>query len=47
MPEFKLEGQELEVIEEIKLLGVKISSDLSWEANTQYITKRASISYGF
>ena len=33
---------ELEVVEEIKLLGVVIKNDLSWGANTQYIVQRAN-----
>ena len=29
------------MVEEFKLLGVKITSNLKWEANTEYITKKA------
>ena len=32
----------LEVIHEIKLLGVMITSDLTWNSHVQYITKNAS-----
>ena len=32
----------LEVIPETKLLGVIVSSDLKWSANTEYICKRAN-----
>ena len=41
-PRFPVNNDELEVVEEIKLLGVIIRNDLSWEPNTDYIIKRAS-----
>ena len=41
MPEIAVDGQNLEVVEEFNLLGVIITSDLKWEANTDYITKKA------
>ena len=41
-PEISLNGQQLQVIDEMKLLGVIIKSDLSWHANTQYIVNRAN-----
>ena len=38
-PEISVDADEnLEVVEELKLLGVLISSDLSWSANTDNIT---------
>ena len=40
-PVMKLDNELLEVSEEIKLLGVKITTDLKWNANTQYITSKA------
>ena len=40
-PTIKIDGELLEVVEELKLLGVKISSDLKWNANTKYIIKKA------
>ena len=41
MPEMKVEEDELiEVVEEIKLLGVMITSDLKWHMNTEYITHK-------
>ena len=39
-PEIYLENQLLEVVESAKLLGVIISSDMKWKANTDYILKR-------
>ena len=41
MPEIKLDDGELaEVVEEFKLLGVFITSDLKWHKNTKYITTK-------
>ena len=41
-PELSIEQNEnLEVVEEIKLLGVLIRSDLSWCSNTEYMCNRA------
>ena len=42
-PEFKIPGfhDMLEQTRETKLLGVMITSDLKWEANTQYICAKA------
>ena len=40
-PEMKIEDDTLEVVEEMKLLGVKITSDLKWHCNTAYITQQA------
>ena len=42
MPEFKISQTRIELVEQTKLLGVIISSDLSWTANTEYITKRCN-----
>ena len=36
-----VENENLEVVEEIKLLGVLVRSDLSWSSNTEYMCKRA------
>ena len=41
LPRFKLDDEELKVVEEIKLLGVVIRSDLCWNANTDYMIERA------
>ena len=40
-PEILLEGKKLEVVEQMKLLGVIITSDLKWHENTKHITKKA------
>ena len=41
-PELKFEdGQNLEVISEVKLVGIILSNDLKWQKNTDFITKKA------
>ena len=42
VPEFTLEGQTLEVVDQFKILGIIMSSNLSWQANTEYIVKKAN-----
>ena len=39
-PQFKVEGNKLEVVEEMKLFVVQITNDLKWTTNTAYLTKR-------
>ena len=41
-PRFVLNNHELDLVEETKLLGLVIRSDLSWASNTLYMVKRAS-----
>ena len=41
LPEIHVDGINLEVVEEYKLLGVMITSDLKWDTNTEHITKKA------
>ena len=41
VPEFKLEETPLETVENMKLLGLIISNDLTWKENTENLTKRA------
>ena len=41
MPEFALKGNEIEMVEEMKLLGVVVRSDLKWTSNTENIVKKA------
>ena len=41
-PSFSLNDNELETVEETKLLGLIVRSDLSWTSNTQYMVKRAN-----
>ena len=36
-----IEGKPLDIVDHTKLLGLIVSSDLSWSRNTQYIIKRA------
>ena len=42
MPLLELEKNELEVVEELKLLGIILRSDLKWSSNTEYIVKKAN-----
>ena len=41
MPTIDLGGQQLEVVEQIRLLGVIIRTDLKWYSNTTNIVQRA------
>ena len=41
VPEFELEGKFLETQEEFKILGLTLSNDLKWRANTDNMTKKA------
>ena len=40
MPEMVVEGTRLDLVEQYKLLGVIVTSNLSWSANTDYIVER-------
>ena len=42
-PEFNIEGfkANIEVVQEAKILGIILTEDLKWEANTQYICSKA------
>ena len=39
-PTISINGTELEVVDEMKLLGVMITNDVKWSKNTEYITKK-------
>ena len=41
MPDFELEGHQLEVVEEMRILGLIIRADMKWSSNTEYIVARA------
>ena len=41
MPNFELDGNQLELIDEMRLLGVVITSHLKWNSNTCSITSKA------
>ena len=41
IPNYSINGQDLEVVYETKLLGVKIQSNCKWSSNTKHITKKA------
>ena len=42
LPSFDVEGTPVELVEHTKLLGVILSSNLSWSANTDYIVDRCN-----
>ena len=39
-PKLNIENETIELVEEMKLLGVMVTSDLRWHSNTNYITKK-------
>ena len=41
-PKFNLGNKQIDLVEETKLLGVVLRSDLSWSSNTEYIVSRAN-----
>ena len=41
IPRIELDNTELELVEQMKLLGVIIQSDMKWIVNTEYIVKTA------
>ena len=42
MPEFEVIHSRIDLVEQVKLLGVVISSNLSWSANTDSIVERCN-----
>ena len=40
-PKLVIANETIELVEEMKLLGVQITSDMKWNSNTNYITKKA------
>ena len=42
MPEIEVEGTRIDLVEQTKLLGVILTSDLSWSANTDHIVQRCN-----
>ena len=42
MPDFTLSGQNIELVEETKLLGVTLRADLKWSSNTETMVKKAN-----
>ena len=41
LPEIKLDGSQLDLVEEMKLLGVVIRSDLKWKDNTEFYCEKS------
>ena len=42
LPEMELKGTKIDLVEEAKVLGAIISSNLSWSSNTDYIVERCN-----
>ena len=42
LPKFNLKDINIEMVEEVKLLGVVIRSDLSWSSNTDFLVLKAN-----
>ena len=42
MPDLRLDDHELEVVEEMKLLGLMIRSDMTWVSNTDNMVQKAN-----
>ena len=42
MPKFDLAGNKIEVVEEMRVLGLIIRSDLKWSSNTENMVKMAT-----
>ena len=41
-PELTVDGHDIEVVEEMRVLGVIITSDMKWAANTHHMVSRAN-----
>ena len=41
-PRFTVKGNEIETVEQVKLLGVVLRNDLSWSSNTDYLVDRTN-----
>ena len=40
--DIKLKGESLEIVDEVKLLGVVINNNLKWDKNTSFLVKKAN-----
>ena len=40
--QFEIEGEELETVQEAKLLGTIVTNNLKWDRNTEFIVKKAN-----
>ena len=40
-PEFQLNGNQLDVVQEMRLLGVIVRSDMTWKSNTEHMVLKA------
>ena len=46
MPNIAIDDIRIDLVEQVKLLGVVVTSDLSWAANTKYIVDRCNANSG-
>ena len=42
MPDLEIGGTELEVVENIRLLGINIQSDMKWKSNTENLVRKSN-----
>ena len=42
MPELTLDNNELEVVDDIRLIGLILRSDMKWMSNTENMVKKAN-----
>ena len=42
MPDFTLDGHQIELVSNTKLLGLHISDNMKWKSNTENMIKKAS-----
>ena len=43
----KIDGTQIEVVDELKLLGVKLTNDLKWNGHTKYLTQKGLKKCGY
>jgi len=41
--DIKLKGESLEIVDEVKLLGVVINNNLKWDKNTSFLVKQDEV----
>ena len=40
MPELEIEGNQIELTEEMKILGIVVRADMKWSSNTKHIVEK-------
>ncbi len=46
-PAFVIDGAEIDIVNNVKYLGVKLDDSLAWDLNTQYLSSKISRALGF